>query len=409
MSCISNIEAKLMSELYALPEGWEWKRLGELAKFQSGGTPKRSEKSYWVGNIPWVKISDITDDMYVRDTEESITEEGLRNSSAKLFPKGTILYTIFATIGKIGILDIEATTNQAISGIRPKDNIDLYYMYYGLKFITNELKKVSAGVAQNNINLTKLKDQKIPLPPLQEQKRIVAKLDSLFAKIDQAIALHQQNIDEADAFMGSVLNEVFGELEGRYEKRNLTSFDPSMSSGGTPSRKEKAYWNGDIEWYSSGELNQLYTLPAKEKITSLGLKNTSTKLFTKGTLLIGMYDTAAMKMSILTNDASCNQAIVGFKSKEDELNILFVKYQLEYLKEKILEQRQGVRQKNLNLTKIKNIMIEYPPLKTQQKTVQYLDQISQQTERLKQVQQEKMQNLKDIKASILDRAFRGEI
>jgi type I restriction enzyme S subunit len=123
--------------------------------------------------------------MYVSDTDEFITKDGLDNSSAKLFPKGTILYTIFATIGKIGILDIEATTNQAISGIQPKDNVDLFYMYYGLKFITNEIQKVSAGVAQNNINLTKLKEQNFPLPPLSEQQRIVSKLDLLFEKIDK--------------------------------------------------------------------------------------------------------------------------------------------------------------------------------------------------------------------------------
>ncbi len=209
--------------------------------------------------------------------------------------------------------------------------------------------------------------------------------------------------------MMSVLNEVFGELEGKYAKRTLESFNKKMSSGGTPSRKEKAYWNGTIEWFSSGELNQLYTLPSKERITQVGLDNTSAKLFSKGTLLVGMYDTAAMKMSILSNDGSCNQAIVGFKPNEDELNIFFTKYQLEYLKKSILEQRQGVRQKNLNLSKIKNVQIEYPPLSIQQKTVKYLDQISEKTEKVKSVQKEKMESLKALKASLLDRAFRGKV
>ena len=91
--------------------------------------------------------------------------------------------------------------------------------YLELYFSSIDLKPYITGSAQPNLlSQKKLNEIKIPLPPLQEQKRIVAKLDSLFAKIDQAIALHQQNIDEAEGFMGSVLNEVFGELEGKYEK-----------------------------------------------------------------------------------------------------------------------------------------------------------------------------------------------
>ena len=378
-----------MGELYSLPEGWEWKEWKNIVNVKNGKhykdvlNPNGKYPIYGSGGI-----IDYADEYLCKENTIVIGRKGTINNPIFIKEKFWNIDTAFG---------LEANTDYLLP---------LFLYYFTLHFDFLKLNKSTTLPSLAKTNLQKIL---MPLPPLQEQKRIVAKLDSLFVKIDQAIAMHQRNIDEADALMGSVLNEVFGELEGRYEKRNLVSFDPNMSSGGTPLRKEKAYWNGDIEWYSSGELNQTYTLPSKEKITQLGLKNISAKLFTKGTLLIGMYDTAAMKMSILTNDASCNQAIVGFKPKEDELNILFAKYQLEYLKEKILEQRQGARQKNLNLTKIKNIMIEYPPLKTQQKTVQYLDRLSQKTERLKQVQQEKMQNLKDFKASILDRAFRGEL
>jgi len=220
-----------MSELYELPKGWEWRKLGELAKFQSGGTPKRSEDSYWKGDIPWIKISDITNSMFVNSSVEFITQKGLDKSSAKLFPKNTILYSIFATIGKIGILNIDATTNQAISGITPNQNIDTFYMYFGLKFITNEIKKVSVGVAQNNINLTKLKAQYIPLPPLQEQKRIVEKLDSLFEKIDKAIFLLEENIKSANNLMPSVLDDVFSELETKWEEVDFNSVCNKITDG----------------------------------------------------------------------------------------------------------------------------------------------------------------------------------
>ncbi len=398
-----------MSELYVLPEGWEWKKLGDLVDVNIGKTPTRSKKEYFLGDNVWLSIRDLKDN-YVSSSNEGLTDDAIKNTRMKIVPKGTLLMSFKLTLGKTAFAGCDLYTNEAIAAmpIKNENKLDKFFLKYAINVIDLE-KEVDNAVKGKTLNKQKIKNLDIPIPPLQEQKRIVAKLDSLFERIDRAITLHRQNIDEADALMGAVLNEVFGELEGKYEKRNLASFDPNISAGGTPLRKEKAYWNGNIEWYSSGELNQLYTLPSKEKITQLGLENSSAKLFSKGTLLIGMYDTAAMKMSILSNDASCNQAIVGFKPKENELNILFVKYQLEYLKEKILEQRQGVRQKNLNLTKIKNIIIEYPPLKIQQKTVQYLDRIARETEKLKQVQQQKLQQLKDLKASFLDRAFRGEL
>ncbi len=245
---------------------------------------------------------------------------------------------------------------------------------------------------------------------MAEQKRIVQTLDALFERIDKAIALLKKNIDAADNFMNSVLNDVFSDLDGLHPKRTLFSFDFGMSAGGTPLRQNKLFWeNGTIEWFSSGELNQLFTKQANEKITQFGLENSSAKLFESGTLLIGMYDTAAMKMSILSNYGSCNQAIVGFKPDPKELNIYFAKYQLEYLKPVILEQRQGVRQKNLNLTKIKNIVISYPDLIIQNKVVNFLDEVSVKIEQVKSAQQQKMQNLIDLKSSILEQAFHGKL
>ena len=344
-----------------LPEGWEWKKLGELAKFQSGGTPKRSEKSYWGGNIPWVKISDITDDMYVSCTEECITEEGLKKSSAKLFPKGTILYTIFATIGKIGILNIEASTNQAISGIIPKDNVDLFYLYYGLKFITNELIKISTGVAQNNINLTKLKEQKIPLPPLQEQKRIVAKLDSLFVRIDHAIALHHKNIDEADAFMRSVLNEVFGELEGRYEKIPL--FEVAQVARGKSKhrpRNDKRLFGGDYPFIQTGDVRNTdkYITEYSNTYNNFGLQQS--KLWKKGTICMTIAANIG-DVAILNMDSCFPDSIVGIYSDTNSNDFLY--YFFLTLKQQLESQATTTAQMNINLKVLQTIGVPLPPPK----------------------------------------------
>jgi type I restriction enzyme S subunit len=401
-----------MSKLYELPDGWEWKKLSCITKLQNGFAFK--SKLFTDNGLPIIRIKNIKKEKVIIDNVVYFTPNDYPKSleNYKIKRNDLLIAMSGATTGKIGRYDIddEAYLNQRVGLFRIDDYDTRNYLFY---FLATQIKKnlaQSLGAAQPNLSSQQINDMKIPLPPIQEQKRIVAKLDTLFEKIDKSIALHQKNMDEANVFMGSVLNEVFGELNGQYEKRTLESFNKKMSSGGTPSRKEKAYWkNGTIDWFSSGELNQLYTLPAKEKITQLGLDKTSTKLFSKGTLLIGMYDTAAMKMSILSTDGSCNQAIAGFKPDENELNIFFTKYQLEYLKKEILEQRQGVRQQNLNLTKIKNIQIEYPPLNIQQKTVTYLDKISQKIEKIKSVQKEKMESLVALKASILDQAFRGEL
>ena len=166
-----------------LPKGWKEVKLSDLAEIQSGGTPSRSNTAYWNGNIPWVKISDIKG-KYVTETEEFITEEGLMNSSAKMFERGTILFSIFATIGKVAILDIDATTNQALVGLKNNELVDKSFLVYALIELSERISNLGKGVAQKNINISILKDVRIPLPTFTEQKQIAEKLDKLFDQIE---------------------------------------------------------------------------------------------------------------------------------------------------------------------------------------------------------------------------------
>ena len=156
----------------------QYKKLGEICDFISGGTPSKSKNEYWKnGNIPWIKISDFKE-KYIKCSDEKITKNGLENSSAKLLKKGTILYTIFASVGKVAILDIEATTNQAIVGVNLKENnlVDKDFLYYFLCSIENNIKRHARGVAQNNINISILKNVCIPILPISSQKNIVKTL-----------------------------------------------------------------------------------------------------------------------------------------------------------------------------------------------------------------------------------------
>lgn len=186
---------KNLNDKFGFVEIMEYTSIGESCSVVSGGTPSRSKNEYWEnGNIPWIKIGNIKS-KYVNEYDELITEQGLNNSSAKLLKKGTILYTIFATLGEVGILDIEACTNQAIAGINITDpRIKTDYLYYYLKSKKDYINNIGRGVAQNNINLTTLKNFEIPLIDVNKQLNIVEILE----KVEKMICLKEKEIDDLD-------------------------------------------------------------------------------------------------------------------------------------------------------------------------------------------------------------------
>ena len=230
-------------------------KLGDLCNIQSGGTPARSERDYWEnGQIPWVKISDIRA-KFLNNTEEHITELGLKNSSAKVFPSGTILYTIFATLGETCILNIDAATNQAIAGIQIERN-DLIrdYLYYYLLSRKDAVLAMGRGVAQNNINLKMLRDFEISIPPLDEQRRIAAVLD----KVSGLIAKRREQLDKLDELVKARFVEMFGyPIKNEKGFPTITGQDFFKLSNGkfVPENKRfdngvPAYGGNGISWYT---------------------------------------------------------------------------------------------------------------------------------------------------------------
>lgn len=213
------------------PQGWKKAKLGEIADIKSGGTPSRRKNEYWNdGDIPWIKISDIKE-KYINNSEEFITQEGLENSSTKLFKKGTILFTIFATLGEVGILNIDATTNQAIAGINVNEEIvNKEYLYYFLRSLKEIIERNGRGVAQKNINLSILRDYEVLLPPLEEQERIV----SILEKAEDALYKREESNRLLDEYLKSVFVEMFGDPvtnpKGWEKKQFNEVFDISSSS-----------------------------------------------------------------------------------------------------------------------------------------------------------------------------------
>ncbi|MCG6794483.1 restriction endonuclease subunit S [Geobacillus sp. YHL] len=198
---------------YEVPGNWVWVRSGHVAKWGSGGTPSRKRLEYYGGDIPWIKTGELNDGI-ITGSEETITEEGLQKSSAKIFPKGSIVIAMYgATIGRLGILGIDAATNQACAVGQPYEFLDSKYMFYYFFARRSDLVALGKGGAQPNISQTIIKDFPFALPPLNEQKRIAEKLDNLLEKLENEKQLVLAAEEKLDLVKQSVLQKAFrGEL-----------------------------------------------------------------------------------------------------------------------------------------------------------------------------------------------------
>ena len=166
---------------YEVPENWVWTRLEHIAKWGSGGTPSRKQPQYYKGSIPWIKTGELNDGR-IYDAEEKITLEALNNSSAKIFPIHSVMIAMYgATIGKTATLEIPAASNQACACAIPKTGVDYLFLFYFLRSQKDYFIAKAQGGAQPNISQTIIKRHYFPLPPLPEQQRIVARIESLFS------------------------------------------------------------------------------------------------------------------------------------------------------------------------------------------------------------------------------------
>ena len=195
---------------FELPEGWVWCRLGEIFQTTSGGTPNRSNSKYWNGSITWYKSGELNDGLLSANSQEKITELGLNESSATLFPEGTLLIAMYgATAGKLAILGRDATTNQAVCGFYKNQLIESEYLFNFLMANRSKMISESWGMSQPNISQTYLKNFVFALPPLDEQKRIVQKVKGLMETVEHLKSEITQSEQHAQILMQAVLKEAF--------------------------------------------------------------------------------------------------------------------------------------------------------------------------------------------------------
>lgn len=208
------------------PDSWKHCPLGDIAQITSGGTPDRSEPSYWGGDIPWVTTSEIRFNT-ITDTAEKITDAGLKNSAAKLFPPGTLLLAMYGqgkTRGQVAKLGMSAATNQACAAILLKDGNDADFYYQVLASRYQSLRELGNAGTQQNLNGAIIKQVAVPVPPPDEQKRIA----EMLAAWDEAISMSEAVQVNLRRQRGALLRMLFKRRHGTGSARaswNYIDFD----------------------------------------------------------------------------------------------------------------------------------------------------------------------------------------
>ena len=176
-------------------------------------------------------------------------------------------------------------------------------------------------------------------------------------------------------------------------------------SGGTPKRSNREYYKGNIPWITSGELNEMFIEDSTEHINEIALENSSTKIVPIGSLLLGMYDSAGLKSSITTRVVTTNQAIAFSQLNEDLVNTIYVYYCIQLMRNNLLTKQRGVRQKNFNLSMIRDIDIPVPPIELQNKFADYVIKIEEEKKKL----EDSLAELETLFDALMQEAFSGNL
>ncbi|WP_430932174.1 restriction endonuclease subunit S [Saccharicrinis sp. 156] len=384
-------------------EDWIEEELGKVCFTTSGGTPSRRNSDYYNGIIPWVKSGEL-DKGIIYDTEEKISDEAIKKSSAKLFPKGTLLIALYgATIGKLAFLGVEASTNQAICGIFQSKAVNSNYLYNFLLFKRPKLVSQGTGGAQPNISQTILKKLQIPLAPLPIQRAIVSKIETLFSDLDNGIADLKKAQAQLKIYRQAVLKKAF---EGAWKETTVGDlFD--FVGGGTPSKKEKDYWNGDIPWASVKDIKGDYLTSTQDYITNKGLQKSSSNLALKEEVII--ITRISPGKAILTKiDTAINQDLKIAKPKAEMYN-RYIFFLFKSIERECVKLSSGTTVLGINLQNLKSIQIPDVDRNEQHQIVREIESRLSVCDKVEQNITEALNKSEALRQSILKKAFEGKL
>ena len=373
-------------------------------KIASGGTPLTKRDDYYGGDIPWLRTQEINfGNIY--STEKTITELGLKNSSAKIIPKDSVIVAMYgATAGKSAINKIPLTTNQACCNlIIDNSKADYRFVYYYLVNSYEKLLSAAVGAAQQNLGSKQISAMTINLPPLDQQKKIADVLSSL----DEKIELNRRMNETLEQLGQTLFRHYFVDNPeaADWDIVSLTELCDRIASGGTPSTRNDDYYGGDIQWYSTKELKDNFVFCSEKTITGDGLNESSAKLFPVNTVMMAIYAAPTVgRLGILTQEAAFNQATCGLVAKPS-VGYEFIYLYLLLSRSDLNNMANGAAQQNISVGKVRNFAVMKPDDQT---ILKFKEKIQPIFEKIKRNSEETI-TLTSMRDSLLPKLISGEI
>lgn len=380
---------------------WNIKTLGEIAEVQSGGTPLKANNKYWSGNIPWYTSGELNE-TYTRASKSFITQQGLEESNAKLFPKGSLLIGMYDTAAlKMSILDRDAAFNQAIAGVKPNENINLKFILYAIDSRRFEILNQRRGVRQKNLSLVKIKSIRLPIPPLLEQKRIVAILDEAFEGIDRAITNTEKNLANIHELFEGYLNAIFTQKGDGWEEKKLGDICELISGQHIDAKDYNT--NSQGIGYLTGPSDFGITYPIISKWTEVP-KRTAVL----NDILITVKGSGVGKINLLhSNEVAISRQLMAVRVKDQNIRFIYAFLSLQFSYFQFLA--NGTAIPGISRSDVLCLKTPIPSLDVQKEVVDSIEQYHCSAQRLEANYRQKIVALNELKQSILQKAFTGEL
>jgi type I restriction enzyme S subunit len=395
------------TEIGLIPKDWQVMQLGHVADLIMGQSPPSETYNTKGNGLPFLQGKAEFGDIYPLPKKWC-------SKPIKIAQKNDVLVSVRAPVGDVNIAPFECCIGRGLAAIRPKDGLEPLYLFYYLLTVRQRLESEGRGTTFKAIGKSVIEKFKIPVPSFMEQQKIAF----ILSKIQQAIQQQDKIIEATKNLKKSLMHKLFTEgTRGEEQKETEIGLIPrswdiknlsdvaKLTSGGTPNRRVSQYFGGTIPWVKSGELEDNTIFDTEEKITEEGLRNSSAKIFPRGTLLIAMYGATVGKTAILGIEAATNQAVCAVFPKNNILTTEFLRYYIIFARHRLLSERFGGAQPNISQTILRNIRIVIPPLTEQQEIACVLTYIDKKIE----IEERRKATLQQLFKTMLNKLMTGEI